>query len=82
MLGDLYQLISDAENRELLGWIGGALAVIFSGIWVVLRYYFDNKKPPSSEERNQEESQSKSISHGSINIEGNVKKSKVTIEKD
>jgi tetratricopeptide (TPR) repeat protein len=38
--------LRDEGNRELLGWIGGGLVVLATGLWAVFTFYVDHSKPP------------------------------------
>jgi hypothetical protein len=48
----VWQFLSSAENRETLAWIGGGLAVLASGLWVVIKHYTTRPVPkPAAETR-------------------------------
>ena len=38
--------LRDESNRALLGWIGGGLVVLATGLWAVFTFYVDHSKPP------------------------------------
>jgi hypothetical protein len=38
--------LRDEGNRALLGWIGGGLVVLATGLWAVFTFYVDHSKPP------------------------------------
>jgi hypothetical protein len=64
------EFLADPSNRALIGWIGGGLATVAGGLWVVLKYFLDRKmgKPPSPELKND---LSVSVGHG-VGIGGNA----------
>jgi hypothetical protein len=37
--------LRDEGNRALLGWIGGGLVVLATGLWAVFTFYVDHSKP-------------------------------------
>jgi hypothetical protein len=37
--------LRDESNRALLGWIGGGLVVLATGLWAVFTFYVDHSKP-------------------------------------
>ena len=37
--------LRDESNRALLGWIGGGLVVLATGLWAVFTFYIDLSKP-------------------------------------
>jgi hypothetical protein len=43
MLSSIWDFLKDADNRALLGWIGGGIVVVGTGIWAVVK--FMAKKP-------------------------------------
>jgi hypothetical protein len=37
--------LRDEANRAFLGWIGGGLVVLATGLWAVFTFYVDHSKP-------------------------------------
>jgi hypothetical protein len=46
MLNKLWSFLKAEENQKLLGWIGGGLVVLVTGLWAVFTFYVDHSKPP------------------------------------
>jgi tetratricopeptide (TPR) repeat protein len=46
MLNKLWSFLKAEENQKLLGWIGGGLVVLGTGLWAVFTFYVDHSKPP------------------------------------
>jgi hypothetical protein len=38
--------LRDESNRAILGWIGGGLVVLATGLWAVFTFYVDHSKQP------------------------------------
>ena len=41
-----WSILKAEENQKLLGWIGGGLVVLATGLWAVFTFYVDHSKPP------------------------------------
>jgi tetratricopeptide (TPR) repeat protein len=48
MASRVLAFLRDEANRALLGWIGGGLVVLATGLWAVFTFYVDHSKPPPS----------------------------------
>lgn len=48
MLSDICGFINDANNRTILGWIGGGLVIVISGIWAVVTFLLKKKRKTSA----------------------------------
>src|SRR5215831_8494883 len=46
IMNRLWRFLREKRNREMLGWIGGGLVVLASGIWAVTIYLFPAQKAP------------------------------------
>jgi hypothetical protein len=46
MASRVLAFLRDESNRALLGWIGGGLVVLATGLWAVFTFYVDHSKPP------------------------------------
>jgi len=61
----LWSFIGQEENRRILGWIGGGLAVVIGGLWTAFVYFSDTPRiaanPPGVV-----------ASCGSVGVGGNV----------
>jgi hypothetical protein len=44
IVNSVIEFLNNADNRALLGWLGGGLATFAGGLWVVLRYFLDRPK--------------------------------------
>jgi len=42
-VSDLWNFLTQPENREILSWIGGGLVVVCGGLWAVLKLYLDRR---------------------------------------
>ena len=40
----VWEFIRQKRNREILGWLGGGIAVLASGIWAMTVYFFPPHK--------------------------------------
>ena len=45
-LNRFWQFLRDKHNQQVLGWLGGGLVVLASGLWVVFVYLFPPSKSP------------------------------------
>ena len=45
MASRVLAFLRDEGNRALLGWIGGGLGVLATGLWAVFTFYVDHSKP-------------------------------------
>jgi hypothetical protein len=41
----MWQFLSVSENRDVLAWIGGGIAVVAGALWAVFRYQAERRKP-------------------------------------
>ena len=46
IMNRLWRFLREKRNRAVLGWIGGGLVVLASGIWAVTIYLFPAQKAP------------------------------------
>jgi hypothetical protein len=68
----LWTFLRLKQNREILTWIGGGLAVIIAGLWTAFVYFSDTPKTPAS-------NPSVEASCGSVGVGGNVSGTTITI---
>jgi hypothetical protein len=47
MLDALWAFLKDPANRETLGWIGGGIIVVVSGLWAVIKFLSKKKPGPN-----------------------------------
>jgi hypothetical protein len=66
-MGQLWSFIKQEENRKILGWMGGGLAVAVAGLWTAVVYFSTSPQKPSIE-----------ASCGSIGIGGSVTGATIT----
>jgi hypothetical protein len=71
----LWQFLRDKHNQQVLGWLGGGLVALATGLWVVVVYFFPLQKSP--------EPQASAIPNvqadcGGVAIGGNVSGSTIT----
>ena len=38
-MSDLWRFLKQKSNREILGWIGGGVVVVATGLWAALIYF-------------------------------------------
>jgi hypothetical protein len=43
MLGGIWSFLQDENNRAVLTWIGGGIAVVIGAVWAVLKFFFAQK---------------------------------------
>jgi hypothetical protein len=66
-----WRFLRDKHNQQVLGWLGGGLVVLATGLWVVVVYFFPPLK--SSEPRSSEPMPpSVQADCGGVAIGGNV----------
>jgi hypothetical protein len=41
----IWSFLQDADNRALLGWIGGGIVVVVAGLWAAFTFFTSKKKP-------------------------------------
>ncbi|MGB9367108.1 MAG: hypothetical protein WCE79_13960 [Xanthobacteraceae bacterium] len=46
-MSELWSFIRQKSNREILGWAGGGLVVLATGLWVAFTYAFPPSKSSS-----------------------------------
>ena len=47
--GGLWGFLRDKNNQQVLGWLGGGLVVVATGLWAAFVYFFPPGKSPSPE---------------------------------
>lgn len=70
-MSKLWTFLSQDRNRQVLGWIGGGLAVVVGGLWAAFVYLYPPQKgggPPPGV----------SASSGGVAIGGNVSGTTIT----
>jgi hypothetical protein len=67
----LWSFIGQEENRKILGWIGGGLVVVITGLWAAFVYFSDTPKATAS-------TPSVQASCGSVGVGGNVSGATIT----
>jgi hypothetical protein len=45
----LWRFLRDKHNQQVLGWLGGGLVVLATGLWVAVVYFFPPLQPPSAQ---------------------------------
>jgi hypothetical protein len=65
-MSGLWRFIRQKRNREILGWLGGGLVVLATGLWAAIVYFFPLQKPSEPKSANIE------ASCGGVAIGGNV----------
>jgi hypothetical protein len=70
-MSKLWTVIRDKRNREVLGWLGGGLAVVIAGLWAAFVYF----APPKSSEPSTTNVEATS---GGVAVGGNVSGSTIT----
>jgi hypothetical protein len=48
MLSDIWTFVSDANNRAVLGWIGGGIVVVTGGVWAVITFFMQKGQKGSA----------------------------------
>jgi hypothetical protein len=43
MLGGIWSFLQGENNRAVLTWIGGGIAVVIGAVWAVLKFFFAQK---------------------------------------
>lgn len=75
-VNSVIEFLNDADNRAVLSWIGGGVASIAGGLWIVLKYFL-NRKKIETKKSGPGKDLSVSVGHG-VAIGGNAR---VRIEK-
>jgi hypothetical protein len=44
-MSSLWEFMRQKRNREVLGWLGGGLVVVATGLWAAIVYLFPSQKP-------------------------------------
>jgi hypothetical protein len=68
----LWKFISQKRNREVLGWLGGGLVVLATGLWAAIVYFFPLQKPSEPKPA------SVQASCGGVAVGGNVSGATIT----
>ena len=42
---DIWAFLSDPQNRDVLGWLGGGLVVVAGGAWAVIKFFASSGAP-------------------------------------
>ena len=73
----LWGFLRDKRNQQVLGWLGGGLVVVATGLWAAFVYLFPPGKSP---EAKSPESTPASVQadHGGVAIGGNVTGATIT----
>src|SRR5215467_6621554 len=71
----LWGFLRDKGNQQVLGWLGGGLVVVATGLWVAFVYFFPPGKSP---EAKSQEPVSVQADHGGVAIGGNVTGATIT----
>jgi len=73
-MGSFWNWLKDPDNRAILGWLGGGIAVVIGGLWTAIVYVLPLKdsKPEVSP------AAAVSASGGGVAVGGNVMNSTVT----
>ena len=72
-MGKFWSFLVDKSNREVLGWIGGGLVVVATGVWAVIVYV----SPPGSSPK-PSGGGTTSANCGGVAIDGNVSGSTIS----
>ena len=43
-MNSFWRFLRDKRNQQILGWLGGGLVVVATGLWVVFLYFFPSLK--------------------------------------
>jgi hypothetical protein len=71
----LWQFLRDKHNQQVLGWLGGGLVALATGLWVVVVYFFPLQKSPEPQSSPIPDVQANC---GGVAIGGNVSGSTIT----
>jgi hypothetical protein len=52
MLDAVWASLKDPANREILGWIGGGIIVVVSGLWAGIKFLSKKEPRPSAQAAN------------------------------
>ena len=52
MLDALWEFVKHPANREALGWLGGGIIVVVSGLWAVIKFLSKKEPKPSVQATN------------------------------
>src|SRR5262245_10860007 len=75
--GGLWGFLRDKGNQQVLGWLGGGLVVVATGLWVAFVYFFPAPKSQEAKSR-QPTPPSVQSDRGGIAIGGNVTGATIT----
>jgi hypothetical protein len=71
-----WRFLRRAENRTLLGWLGGGAATVVAGLWLAVTHYLPatpaQKPPERTSECRQEVDQGIAACQGGVRIDGPV----------
>jgi hypothetical protein len=42
MLSSIWDFLKDPDNRAIISWVGGGIAVVAAGIWAVIKFVAKN----------------------------------------
>ena len=48
MIADFWSFLQDANNRAVLGWLGGGVVVAVGASWAVLKFIYSGRGPPAA----------------------------------
>jgi hypothetical protein len=73
-MNDLWRFLRDKRNQQVLGWLGGGLAVAATGLWFAVVYFF----PPVPEAKREVARPAVRADRGGIAIGGDVSGTMIT----
>lgn len=65
-MSDIWNFLTQPENREVLSWLGGGLVVICGGLWAALRFYLGRRSSAAGEASGPPSGSRVSARHGGI----------------
>jgi len=71
MFATIWSFLQDENNRTVLTWIGGGIAVAAGGLWAVIKFLVSKKKGKSAS------APKVTASHGRVAAGGNIQDSKI-----